>query len=253
MTKILKNKFLIIITMILMISVIIFFPFSKNVKNTSNALIEGLSGNRFVITGLVGNSPAHYFVNDNNESTLLNTKVKDTGNTHYSIVPIENNLTYYSGWAELAVTTDINELIKKGLIYAEASAIITTNKSNSQSNIKITLSQGGNSVYVQSNNTAKETTTITTDLLLLTDSSRIKFSFETLGNGNSTEKSDFVMAMPIIRLYTIINKVYLQNEDEEVTPGQVITLDAYNEITNVNNVDGNFLSYSKSIPDYAGN
>lgn len=245
MTKISKNKLLICLTMILIISVIIFFPYSKNFNNTSEALIEGLSGNKFVITGLVGNTPSHYFVNDNNESTLQNTQVKDTGQTHYSIVPTENNLSYYSGWAELSVTTDINELIKKGLVYAEASAIITTKKSNSQSNIKITLSQGENSVYVQSNNSANETSSITTDLLLLTDSSRIKFTFETVGNGSSSEKSDFIMAMPTIRLYTIINDVYLQNEDEEVTPGQVIILDAYNEITNVNNVKGNFLSYSK--------
>src|SRR5699024_10895797 len=119
------------------------------------------------------------------------------------------------------------------------------NYANDQSNIIITLSQGEKSVTAQSSNGANKTSTITTELLQLTDSSRIRFSFQTVGSGVSSERSSFIMEMPTIRLYTIIDEVYLENEDQEVTPGQTIKINAYNEITNVNNVMGNFISYSK--------
>ena len=245
MKAISKLKFVLIMFAIMLASAIILFCAANFSFNNADALIEGLSGNRFVITGLVGNRPQHYFVNDNGESTLQNIEVENTGQTHYSIVPSSKSAGIYSGWGELATTTDVNELIKKGVVYAEASATITSNYANDQSNIIITLSQGEKSVTAQSSNGANETSTITTELLQLTDSSRIRFSFQTVGSGVSSERSSFIMEMPTIRLYTIIDEVYLENEDQEVTPGQTIKINAYNEITNVNNVMGNFISYSK--------
>lgn len=245
MKAISKLKFVLIMFAIMLASAIILFCAANFSFNNADALIEGLSGNRFVITGLVGNRPQHYFVNDNGESTLQNIEVENTGQTHYSIVPSSKSAGIYSGWGELATTTDVNELIKKGVVYAEASATITSNYANDQSNIIITLSQGEKSVTAQSSNGANETSTITTELLQLTDNSRIRFSFQTVGSGVSSERSSFIMEMPTIRLYTIIDEVYLENEDQEVTPGQTIKINAYNEITNVNNVMGNFISYSK--------
>lgn len=240
-----KLKILLIMVAIMLASAIILFCTSNLFAGSADALIEGLSGNRFVITGLVGNKPSHYFVNDNGESTLQNTKVEDTGQSHYAIVPITQKAGVYSGWGELALTSDIRELSKKGVVYAEASATITSEYANDQSNIILTLSQGDESVSIQSNNGAKTTSTIKTKLLQLTDTSRIRFSFQTVGSGNSSEKSSFIMEMPTIRLYTIIDEVYFDNENQTVTPGGVIKLNGYNDITNVNNVTGNFLSYSK--------
>ena len=110
-----KLKILLIMVAIMLASAIILFCTSNLFAGSADALIEGLSGNRFVITGLVGNRPQHYFVNDNGESTLQNTKVEDTGQSHYAIVPITQKAGVYSGWGELALTSDIRELSKKGV------------------------------------------------------------------------------------------------------------------------------------------
>ncbi len=237
-----RIKFSIIFAILAVLAVIL-FPILN--FSFADALIEGVSGNQYILTGIVGNNPSHYFVNDNGESTLQNTTVTNSGQTHYSIVPTDDDERYYQGWGEVALTSDINELIKKGLVYAQALATVTSNNHNSQSNIKITLSQGDSSVSAVSNNTRNQTSQITTELLQLkTDTSRIRFAFETVGNGTD-EKSDFVMAMPTIRLYTFIDTVYLNNIDQVVTPGQTIKLHAYNDVTNVTNVNGNFISYSK--------
>lgn len=239
-----KKYFCLFIMLLTVVGV--FFPFINNNIAKTYALIEGVSGNRFVLTGLVGNTPKHYFTNDSEQSTLQNCKVEETGQTHYGIVPTEKDSGMASGWGELQPTTDMFELIKNGLLYVQASASVTSYKPNDQSNIKLTISSGNQVKFVQSNNSANQTSIIETQLLRLNDpQAKIKFYFQTLANASRDEKSSFVMDMPTIRLHTQISKVYLENSDQIVSPGQMIKLNAYNDITKISGATGNFLSYSK--------
>lgn len=243
MTK--TKKIIFYILSLIMFCIICFSLISFNIGKVY-ALIEGVSGNNFVLTGLVGNSPDHYFTNDNGESTLQNAQTKDSGGMYYSIVPTSRDSGISSGWGELELTTDMRELIKYGVVYVQANASVTSDFSNLQSNIKLTISSGEISSYIQSNNSANETSFIETELIQLLDSqSRVKLQFETLANATKNEKSSFILQTPTIRFHTIINNVYLENEDQIVSPGQIISLKAYNDITKITGISGNFLSYSK--------
>ena len=243
-----KIKKIFKISLFMLAFVCIFFPLSNFNSFTSSASISGISGNRITLTGLVGNNPQHYFVNDNNESTLNNIEVFDSGESHYSLRQASYlaTETISSGWAELKTTVDMNELINKGLVYAQATTILTAKSENPQSNIRLTISAGENSTEIESNNKNNETLEIKTPLLKLKEGdSLIRFSFATLEETTYSAKSNFIMEMPAIRLYTEINNVVFENQNEVVTPGQTIKLKAYNDISSINNASGNFLAYSK--------
>ena len=90
------------------------------------ASISGISGNKFVFTGKLANGEQHYFLDDNEKSTLVNAKLADNGGEYYSLQLSDNA----SGWGEIIPTSDMNELIKKGVVYVEASASVKGKKSS---------------------------------------------------------------------------------------------------------------------------
>ena len=242
MIKGIKFRYIIVLALIFVIA---FFP-TQNI-NQAFALIQGISGNKFVLTGVVGNNPQHYFVNDNSETTLQNCEIKDMGAENYSIVSAKDSKGISSGWGELQITTDMVELINKGLLYAQASAHVVSYKNNLQSTVKITISSGKETAFItNANKEINKLSYIETPLIKIEKGeTKIKFAFETLGAASENNKSSFLINEPTIRLFTKLDSVYLDNTDQVVTPGQIIELKGYNDITEISGSTGNFLSYSK--------
>ncbi len=220
--------------------------FFFNYTNFANAEIN-VSGNRLVLTGLVGNTPQHYFT-INNDSTLTNIEIFDNDQTHYSLKQGDNKKGMQSsGSAEILPTSDITTLINKGLVYFEATMTVTTKKSNEQSNIELIINYDSDKqVSVSTNNQKGQTSILSTGLVQLSKGSKITYYFHTLQANTDSSKSDFIIDMPCIKFYTVINDVFL-DMDENITTnaGEYIKINAYNEITNVSGVEGNFINYSK--------
>ena len=242
-------SFLIILPMLVSI---FFFAGIFRTNFNSDASIEGVSGNTYILTASVGNSYGHYFKDNGNNSTLVGSEISDEGGNYYSIVPNTSILLNKtsSGYAIVRATNDINALVKKGVVYAQATFSYKGN-SKSVSNLKVTLSQGGNSVSVTTNGEQK-LTEYKTDMLKLVCSSNennptteIRFDFSTLSATSVGSYSDFVLYQPTIKLYTKINELEFKNTDSIVSPGNSVKLEATNAILQTNNVSGNFLSYSK--------
>ena len=219
----------------------IFAPFS------SDATIEAVSGNTYVLTASIGNSLGHYFKDDGNNSTLVGSTISDEGGSYYSIVS-DTGLLFNktsSGYAVVRTTGDINALIEKGVVYARASFSFKAGNNSNASNLEIKLSQAGNSVSVKTNS-ERELTTYQTELLKLDPSSNeIKFEFNTVMQTSLGNYSNFVLYQPTIKLYTQISEIEFSNEDSIVSAGGTVKLNATNQILETNNVSGNFLNYSK--------
>ncbi len=223
-----KQIFTASIFVLLLAIACMFFPILS--IDSANAIVEGVSGNKFVLTGLCGNSPEHYFFDASDQSTLVNAKTKQSSGEFYSICSDGGKTS--SGWAEFKPTTEMQYFIEKGLLYACA----TANISSKNTTIKITISAGENSQEASTMNGA-----LATPLLKLEDvQQNIRFSFESSG-----KKNDFVMDEPTIHLYTIIDSVTLLTENQKVSPGQILKIDAFNEVTNISGISGNFTSFSK--------
>lgn len=203
---------------------------SLNFANTSLAAVEGVSGNKIVLTGISGKSPQHFFTDESGQSTLVNAKTKsEKGQYYYSITSSGGQSSW--GWGEYSPTPDVVALIDKGLVYAQASAQVSCNNTN----VKITISAGERSQSISGSSGEIET-----PLLKLEAAQNIRFSFETSGSKNS-----FTMREPTIHLYTIISSVTLDCDSQIVTPGQMININAYNDITEIVGVSGNFVNFSK--------
>ena len=244
------KKYLILALSILCLCLCIFIPsFSSDFNNLASqtqATIS-ISGYRFVLTGIVGNNPQHYFVDDSNNSTLSNIEVFDNDQTHYSLrQDLKSSGLRSGGNASFIPTSDMSLLISKGLVYVEASMTVNTKAGNEQSNIMLTLSyDDGKIVSVQSNNEKGQTSELSTGLIKLSTNSRITYSFQTLSANTSDDKANFEIDMPVLKFYTQIDSVTLDMEDMTVNAGAIISLNAYNDVTNAVGQSGNFINYSK--------
>ena len=240
-----KNKKYLLTLLLFCICFIFLVPsFSTNFN--SSAIIN-ISGNRFVLTGLVGNEPQHYFTIDDS-NTLYNIEIFDNDQTHYSLKQGDNNVgAKSSGSAEILPTSDMTALINKGIVYFEASMVVTSKKDNLQSNIMLKINYDNDKeISVNSNNSKGQTSTLTTGLIQLTQGTKITYSFQTLEENTKNDKSDFIIDMPCIKFYTQIESVTLNMEENiTINSGEYLPINAYNEVTNVTGVEGNFINYSK--------
>ncbi len=224
------NKCFILLLFVLAF-VCIFFP-TPGTDFAEAAAIGGVSGNQFILTNYVGSAEKHFFVDDNKESTLVNAVVK-AGDTYYSIVSSGNGTS--SGWGEFRPTLDMQPFIEKGLLYASASATVTT-KNGTTMTIKISSGEDFEQVVTSGGE-------VSTPRLQIKDyNQNIRFTFEaTSTNG----KNNFVMSLPYIHLDTQINEVTLADSDQTVSAGQLVKVNAYNAVTNLSGSSGNFMSFSK--------
>ena len=242
------KKHLILALSFLCLCLCFFIPsFSSDLKGYQSQAAISISGNRFVLTGLVGNNPQHYFVDDSNNSTLSNIEIFDNGQSHYSLRQDSDSNGLLSGAnASFIPTSDMSLLIAKGLVYVEASMSVTSKEANEQSNIKLTLSyDDGKTVSVQSNNSQNQTSELSTGLIKLSTNSRITYSFQTITANTRNQKSDFEIDMPTLKFYTQIDSVNLDMEDMTVNAGAIISLNAYNDVTSTVGQSGIFINYSK--------
>ncbi len=224
MTKIIKR---ILILFVLVASLCLLFP-SAFIK--ANAVVEGISGNKIVLTGLIGNTPKHFFEDNNKQSTLVNCDVVAIQDKYYSIKSTSNEGS--SGWAEYKLTGDMQPFIEKGLLYAQATAEVTSTNTD----VSLQISSGENSKTKKGNGELK------TDLIQITSNQNIRFSFY---SSPTNGRNEFVLSLPTIHLYTIINSVTLNEEDQVVSPGQLVKINAYNDVTSLDSISGNFMSFSK--------
>lgn len=227
-----KISKLLIILFVMLTLVCILSPMSK-IYSAKASTIQGVAGNNIVLTGLAGKNPIHFFYDADDESTLVNAKAKNLKEKYYSIVSSGSGESY--GWSEISPTVDMQTLIEKGLLYAQASASITV-----KNDTKMTLKISSGESFEQTTASGGE---IATPLLQIKDlNQKIRFTFEaTQKNG----KPSFVMNLPTIHLYTIIDSVTLEDEDQIVSPGQIVKVNAYNDVTEISGASGNFISFSK--------
>ncbi len=222
------NKILIVL--VVLACACLFFPI-KNLTSEAVA-IDGVSGNKIVFVGLTGKTPFHYFVDDNDKSTLINATTKDTAKKYYSIVPSGRGDS--SGYGEFMPTNDMYSFIEKGILYATASAQVVCGNGTQMT---LTISAGEHQQQIIG------TGNLSTPMLKIENISDIlKISF------NATSPSgrcDYVMDEPTIHLYTIIDSVTLNTENQTVSPGQLVKIDAYNDVTSMSGPSGNFKSFSK--------
>ncbi len=228
--KKLFNKMFIVL--IMLVFACMFFPM-PNFQIASAASIDGVAGNRYVLTGLAGTSPEHFFKDDSKNDTFVNAKTTENGGEYYSIVDDGSGTS--SGWSELCPTPDMQPFIEKGLLFAKATASIQTEK-NTKVTIKISSGDKFKEVSSSGGN-------VETDLLKIEDfEQNIRFSFET---SSPRGENEFVIDVPTIHLYTIIDSVTLDCENQKVAPGQTVKVNAYNEVTKISGSNGNFISFSK--------
>lgn len=225
MTKIIKRT---LILFVLVALICLIFPASLN---RADAAVEGISGNKIVLTGLTGSSPEHFFQDENENSTLVNCEVKSLQDKYYSITSSGKGTS--SGWADFKPTSDMLPFIEKGLLYAQASAEVTT-KNNS--NVTINISSGDE--VQQANGSNGE---VSTPLIPIKSDQNIRYSFSTSSSG----KNDFTINLPTIHIYTIINSVTLNEPEQVVSPGQLIKINAFNDVTALSGTSGNFMRFSK--------
>ncbi len=210
--------------------VCIFFPISFA---KSDATIEGVSGNKIILTGLIGNNPKHFFEDADKNSTLVNCSADDVTGDYYSIVSSGSGSS--SGWAEFRPTSDMLPFIEKGILYVQATADIET---SGDTQVTIQISCGNESQQ----STASEGT-LTTPMIHVTDKTQnIRFSFNT---SSKNGKNKFTITLPTIHIYTKIDSVELKNKDQTVSPGQIIPIYASNAVTEIEGIDGNFTRFSK--------
>ncbi len=198
--------------------------------NTANATaIENASGNTYSMTGLVGYSPAHYFVDDNNQSTLINAKASERYEKYYSIVSSGKGES--SGWGELKLTPDMKPFVEQGLLYAQASSLVSISKTEQ---LTLKISSGEDFQQIVTSSGFAET-----PLLKIDDfNQNIRFYFETTSN-------NFALDLPKIKLFTQIETVTLEQTSRQVAPGELVRMNAYNDVTKISGVSGNFASFSK--------
>ncbi len=245
--KINKLKFNIIAILLTLISIFFLLPILQ-IQENATATIENVSGSKYVLTSTIGNSAEHYFKDDEGNSTLYGSKISDQGGEYYSLVDDTGVLLNKTsgGYAVVRLTSDINQMIEKGLVYATAEFEFQAKNNNNQSNIDVVLSQGDNKVSVSTSYNNKEKISYKTEMMQLTlQSSEIKFTWNTKAATKAGEYSNFVLSEPRIRLYTRIENITFENESQIVNAGQIVKLNAYNDITTINNASGNLLNYSK--------
>ncbi len=207
------------------------FPISQFfITNVAEAVaVEGLSGNNFVMVGFAGYEPGHFFVNDSNQSTLVNSKTASQGGEYNSIVSSGNGKS--SGWGELRLTSDMKPFVDSGILYAKASGAVSVNDGQKMT---LKISSGEATEQVEISNGRAET-----PLLRLTDfNQNVRFTFE-------TDSNNFVLDLPTIHLCTCIDSVTLEQSSREVAPGELIKMNVYNDVTKISGVSGNFASLSK--------
>lgn len=225
-----RHKF--IIFAFLLAFACIFFPCLQTERFSYAASVPAVSGNKIVLTGIKDVSQEHYFVDDNNESTLKNAEVDNPNSQEYyaieSVRPGE-----VSGKAAVCFTSDMQPFIEKGLLYAQATVSVS---SRYGSPVTIRMSYGEEVVETSGLGELK------TDMVAVNDfNTNLEFYFE----GIASNVRDFHLEMPTIHLYTKIESVTLNTESQEVAPGQMIKIDASNDVLDIAGYSGNFLRFSK--------
>ncbi len=240
-----KSKILNLLLILLLPVVSILFPIFSSFSQEAHASIEGLSANQYILTGKVGSSVKHYFTNEKNESTLIGAKASEEGGTHYSIVP--NTLgsldKMSSGYAEVIFPKNIIDMINAGVVYAYATFDFKAKNNNPQSNIRVNFNVGNHSQVIETNGKSGENKSYSTEHFKLElGTSGMNFSFETLEKTSVGNYSDFVLSMPTLRLYTVVDSITFENTSSYVSANQTVKLSGFNSVTKVVS-EGNFWAY----------
>ncbi len=225
----------ILIILFVLVCACIFLPHQfSNSLIISAASNLSVSGNKIILTGLTGTSTTHFFYDaGNNSSTLVNATTKDCGGKYYSIVPKVKGVS--SGYCEFTPTSDMHPFIEAGILYASASAKVSTNNGAVVS-LTIATEQASESV-----SSTDENVEIFTPLVKIENLGNVKFSF----NATTSSANGFVMDEPTIHLYTEIDSLTLEDKNIQATPGQMVKINAYNTVTKLTGDSGNFMSFSK--------
>ncbi len=234
--------------LILMLPVLsILFPILNSFSPTAEGAIEGVSANQYILTGKLDSTVKHYFTDANGESNLIGAKTSDEGGTHFSIVP---NLLgaldqISSGRAEVIFPKNTRDMINAGLVYAYATFDYKANNNNDQSKMRINFTSGNQTQTLETNYSDGNTVSYQTQPFKLeVGTEGMSFSFETLARTSVGNYANYVLSMPTLRLYTVIDSFVFESVDSYVSANQTLKLSGYNDVTKVVS-EGNFWAYSQ--------
>ena len=205
-------------------------------------VIDGIQGKEMIshkLTGYQGYSPYHYFGNNlNNVDFSQNiTYLDKNGNTTSEYRALTNtNGTFFSegygsGFANIALTGEMQTLAETGHYYAFASAGLLAGKNQSNSMLEIKLSCGDKSSSATSNKVYSSGVLspewVNTDKLFLSSKlDNLTFSFSTLDKYSIWNKAEFYLFEPEVFFGIVVDKIDNITESKTVSKGSLISLDA---------------------------
>lgn len=258
------------ILIVLMTSIGFFISFYPNTVEQKEAFadITGVSGEVINLTAKFGTTPTHYFKDENDNSTLVKARVPNdeniwTRDDEYYYVNekgesvcdyyiIEGNTTSRGssyGDANYYLTEDMKKFAEKGILYVQASAGVISGKDSLNSNLEISVIQGNSKQSVNSDSSKNGTNIeqwIKTDFIQVNAEDCITFHFTSLDKGTLTNACEFKLLEPKLIFKVVVNEVKIEDETEKVGPGQILKLNATNDVLGVKG-SSEYLKYYRSI------
>lgn len=263
MKKILK-PILINVLIMLLTSIGFFMSFFTPVSNqgVASANVTGVAGEVINLTSRFGTTPTHYFTDESGASTLSNASASDKEIKYYNekgeyvsdfyVIEGKSSGTskkYSYGYSNFYLPGEMKELAKKGILYVQASAGVISEENKDSSNVELKVIQGDKSEKAQSNSNQNGTNVeqwIKTNYIKVESENFITFYFTTLGKGSGLSKCKYKIVEPKLVFKTIINEVKITDTTEKVGPGQVLKLNATNEVLEMTS-QTNYAKYYRSI------
>lgn len=237
-----------------------FAPVSK--QEISSADVTAVSGEVINLTTRFGTTPTHYFTDGTGTSTLSNASVSDEEIKYYNekgeyvnnfyVIEGKSKGTskkYSYGYSNFSLPEEMKEFARKGILYVQASAGVISEENKDSSNIELRVIQGEKTEIVQSNSNKYGTKVeqwIKTNYIKVDSENKITFYFSTLGQGSGLNSCKYKIVEPKLVFKTIISSVQITEATEKVGPGQVLKLDATNEILEVK-TNTNYGKYYRNI------
>ncbi len=244
MKRILK-PILLSMFILLATSIGFFMAFMPIERNTSQAVISGVSGEEIYLTSKFGTTPTNAFVDENNESTLVNASVSDKGEfyinregqevkEYFAIQGKSGASSKYSyGYAQFKMTEEMNAFAKKGILYVQANAGIITKAERANSDVEIKISQEDKESRVKSNYITggiNNVQWIDTEFIQVIPDTLITFNFSSADRGTILNPCSFSIIEPKLVFKTIINSVEITETTQKVSAGQVVRLSGSNDV-----------------------
>ena len=261
MKKIIKP--ILISLLLMLITSIGFFMSSYSLESSKvKADISGISGEIINLTTTFGTTPTNYFKDSDNNSTLVGAKVPDKEVKYhneqgeyvssYYVVQGDSSGTsskFSYGYATFNLTEEMKKFANKGILYVQASAGIISKKDDAKSNIQIRIIQGDN-VAESKSDSSKNGINIEqwtkTDFIQVSGDKEITFYFTSLERGTGLNKCDFTIVEPKLVFKTIIDNIEITDTTEVVAPGQILKLQAMNEVLEISGTS-NYMKYYRNL------